>query len=214
LLTASPSISIPEIEARQSLVTLFREQQYFAEDLRSILKDHDDPSRIVQRINLDKRDPNYFLDLKDFIRGNDAELRRLLEDHIERVEKVEGGSAGQEGLWSLRALATELTDHSDLATEIDEAVDEKKVRKKENERKEALQAALDAYQGAKDDDEGEGSETKDVKDEESEEEAVEPVQASDASTPKRGSAHAGAVPETRTITWQELMADSWTFKPQ
>jgi hypothetical protein len=75
---------------------------------------------------------------------------------------------------------------------------------------------LEAYQGTQSEGEKEEGDRVDAREirEESEEEELDQVQAVEASLPKRGSAHAGAVPEARTITWRELMTDSWTFRPQ
>jgi DNA mismatch repair ATPase MutS len=224
---ASPSVSIPQIEARQSLVTLFRTQQYFAEDLRSILKRHSDPARIVQRINLDKRDPNYLLDLKDFIRGNNARVKQLLSEHIARVEEQQAKKGngqqegGEEGLEALKGLVGELADHSELAMEIESAIDETGVRKKVREKEKALQDALDAYQGVEKDDESGSSSRKAKKEEEEdveeeqeeedgEEEDSEEVKKSRSGPPRE---HVGAVAESRTTAWQDLFTDSWSFRP-
>lgn len=59
-----------------------------AEDLRDILKAHNDPLRSLQRLNVARGDPNDYIILQESIDGEIAKIRERLLSHVDKLKKV------------------------------------------------------------------------------------------------------------------------------
>ncbi|THU94857.1 hypothetical protein K435DRAFT_152215 [Dendrothele bispora CBS 962.96] len=85
----SPSTSIPEINARQSLVAFFCARPHFRADLLALLKKSEDAGRVVQKFLLGRGDANDLLALTTSIRlWADTQRRVWHEREMEMQERT------------------------------------------------------------------------------------------------------------------------------
>ncbi|KAJ8494922.1 hypothetical protein ONZ51_g2034 [Trametes cubensis] len=112
----SPSTSLAEINARQSLVAFFHERPYLREDLVQVLRETGDATRIVQKFMLGRGGP---FDL--FAICTTVDTWAAVKDRIamERKMSEQEGVAIDESHWSsIDALMNRLGDLSHLAQRI------------------------------------------------------------------------------------------------
>lgn len=121
IVVGSPSTSLTEINARQSLVAFFHRRPHFLADLAQVLANVDDTGRIVQRFLLGRGDTSDLLALNTTIAMWSAIRRRIDEErHQETVER-DDYSADE---WiSLNALMSRLKDFNQLADRISIALE-------------------------------------------------------------------------------------------
>ncbi|KAK0233421.1 muts domain V-domain-containing protein [Armillaria fumosa] len=118
----SPSTSIPEIEARQSLVEFFCSRPYFREDLVGALAKLEDASRIVQKFLLGRGDTSDLLAVHTTIETwSRLKLRIERERLLEAQEREDNFSTYE---WSsLDSLMTRFSDLDELGRRIGSAVE-------------------------------------------------------------------------------------------
>ncbi|KAK0456272.1 muts domain V-domain-containing protein [Armillaria borealis] len=118
----SPSTSIPEIEARQSLVDFFCSRPYFREDLVGALAKLEDASRIVQKFILGRGDTSDLLAVHTTIKTwSHLKLRIERERLLEAQEREENFSPDE---WSsLDSLMARFSDLDELRQRIGSAVE-------------------------------------------------------------------------------------------
>ncbi|KAK0198643.1 muts domain V-domain-containing protein [Armillaria mellea] len=118
----SPSTSIPEIGARQSLVEFFCARPYFREDLVGTLAKLEDASRIVQKFLLGRGDTSDLLAVHTTIKTwSHLKLRIEREKLLEAQEREENFSPVE---WSsLDSLMTRFSDLDELGRRIGSAVE-------------------------------------------------------------------------------------------
>ncbi|KAI0335987.1 hypothetical protein GY45DRAFT_1350294 [Cubamyces sp. BRFM 1775] len=112
----SPSTSLVEINARQSLVAFFHERPYLRQDLVQVLRDAGDATRIVQKFMLGRGSPS---DL--FAICTTVDVWASIKDRIAMERKMlqQEGVAVDESQWtSIDALMSRLGDLSSLAQRI------------------------------------------------------------------------------------------------
>ncbi|KAI0374340.1 hypothetical protein BV20DRAFT_987490 [Pilatotrama ljubarskyi] len=116
----SPSTSVTEINARQSLVAFFHARPYLSQDLVQLLRDAEDTTRIVQKFLLGR---GSFCDLSAICATVDIwssiQEKILMERKLERQE---GDPADDAGWASIEALMQRLTDLSSLSERIRQAL--------------------------------------------------------------------------------------------
>ncbi|KAH7104481.1 muts domain V-domain-containing protein [Auriculariales sp. MPI-PUGE-AT-0066] len=123
----SPSTSIAEITARQSLVELFLRLEPLRRDVRELLRRVEDSSRIVQRFLLGRGDTDDLVDIRDVIALWSRVKQRI---ELERRLDIQNASRDMTADWTnLDMLLGKLRDMSELGTRINEAVYEKHRRK-------------------------------------------------------------------------------------
>ncbi|KIJ21566.1 hypothetical protein PAXINDRAFT_159644 [Paxillus involutus ATCC 200175] len=112
----SPSTSVKEIEARQSLVAFFYDRPDLREDIVRFLKDSEDASRIVQRFLLGRGEPKDLLAINQTIQvWTSIQKRMQLERKMWRSEQ---GSIRDDNWSSIDALMTRITDLHELSARI------------------------------------------------------------------------------------------------
>ncbi|KAI0961363.1 hypothetical protein AcV7_000482 [Taiwanofungus camphoratus] len=116
----SPSTSVREINARQSLVAFFRSRQFLREDLVQALGDVEDATRIVQKFLLGRGQPSDLSAICSTIDTWTSIRNRVgLEKDMERQER----SCLEDEEWaSLDALMRRMSDLHELASKIDTAI--------------------------------------------------------------------------------------------
>ncbi|TDL28538.1 hypothetical protein BD410DRAFT_893532 [Rickenella mellea] len=119
----SPSTSIDEITARQSLVRLFFTRESFRNDILEHLNNLEDASRIVQKFLLGRGDPDDLSAIRHTIEEwNRVKSRISLEKVMEATERQ---SFRQTDWPAMDALMVRLVDMRDLANRISFAVADK-----------------------------------------------------------------------------------------
>lgn len=138
----SPSTSTAEITARQSLVTLFFKRPHFRFDLRGLLREVEDASRIVQRFLMGRGEPTDLLAIYTTIRTWDAILAKVRE---ERASEVVARADKFDGLeWSsLDLLVSRLADLKELASKIGLAVVDNRLQDEAREDSEELEESVE-----------------------------------------------------------------------
>jgi DNA mismatch repair ATPase MutS len=127
--TGSPSLCIKEIEARQSIVSLFCARPHLREDIIFILKGLEDASRLVQKLTLGRGETDDLLSLRKAILGWTNVFRRLT---FERGEAMHNNNEKEaEGWQNLEILLSHMVDLTSLAERIESAVDAIDFDKKE-----------------------------------------------------------------------------------
>ncbi|KAF4605412.1 DNA mismatch repair ATPase msh1 [Pleurotus pulmonarius] len=113
----SPSTSLHEINARQTLVAFFHARPHLCASLRVALKDIEDAGRIVQRFLLGKGGPSDLLALGNTIKawGN---VRQLVEEE-RRFEIQEAPSLSSQNWASIDALMSRLSMLNHIQQRID-----------------------------------------------------------------------------------------------
>ncbi|KAK7058773.1 hypothetical protein VNI00_001397 [Paramarasmius palmivorus] len=116
----SPSTSITEINARQSLVAFFCERPHFRSDLLVLLTKAEDAGRIVQKFVLGKGEPNDLLALASAIRTWSSVVEKVkLERDMEARER-QNFSVSE---WiSMNGLMSRVVGLDDLAQRIGTAI--------------------------------------------------------------------------------------------
>ncbi|WFD17944.1 hypothetical protein MCAP1_000155 [Malassezia caprae] len=116
----APSVSIPLIRARQSIVDLFLRRSFLRQDIRMIMHTSiGDILRTLQRISLRRNDVQDLLEIRDFIRATDQILDRLKSE----TSAPTGGAELQE--WMRRC-----TSLHELGERLGEAIDERVMEKR------------------------------------------------------------------------------------
>lgn len=112
-LAGSPSASIKEIEARQSLVAFFYDRAYLRDDIVQMLKECGDATRVVQKFLLGKGDPG---DLLSITRTIDSwmsiQQRLLLEKDMEVLRQACTSHDDWDGISTLMSCVADLRDLS------------------------------------------------------------------------------------------------------
>lgn len=116
-LTGSPSTSISEIHARQSLVAFFHSRPHFRADLTEVLAQTEDAGRIVQKFLLGRGQSNDLLAINSAIRTWIGLKHRI--DEEKRMESLERRDVGHDEWSSLDALMSRMVDLRDLSRRID-----------------------------------------------------------------------------------------------
>lgn len=120
----SPSTSISEINARQSLVAFFHVRGAFREDLMGVLADSEDAGRIVQKFLLGRGDAGDLHAVNTTI-SVWSKIRKRIEDE-RRYEFDEDPLRFSADQWaSLDALVLRMTDLGKLGERIDKALKRK-----------------------------------------------------------------------------------------
>ncbi|KZT44577.1 hypothetical protein SISSUDRAFT_1012818 [Sistotremastrum suecicum HHB10207 ss-3] len=125
----SPSTSIPEIIARQDLVSLFLSRPHFRRDLRQLFREVADASRIVQKFLLGRGDSDDLLHVNKIISS-----WSMIGDRIasERDADLQHSQDGKHSDWeNMDRLLARMTRMEALAESIDSAVDDPELRRKE-----------------------------------------------------------------------------------
>ncbi|EJT98879.1 hypothetical protein DACRYDRAFT_82640 [Dacryopinax primogenitus] len=124
----SPSTSLSQINARQSLVSLFHARQHLRSDLEEFLYQIEDASRIVQKFLLGRGDANDLLAIRDTINVTDQIKARVLQER--ELELQESGKRAEEWYYA-DILLDRMRNLTPLAERIDSAVDESEFRRQE-----------------------------------------------------------------------------------
>lgn len=119
-LSGSPSISIVEIESRQSLVAFFISRPHLREDLSELLSELEDSTRIVQKLLLGRGDPTDLTAISVSVNVWNSIKRRV--ELEKRMESQERGSISVNEWTSLDILLAKLNDLGDLSRKIDAAL--------------------------------------------------------------------------------------------
>lgn len=139
--SGSPSVSIREIEARQSIVSLFSSKPHVRDDIINMLKGLEDVSRIVQRLTLGRGDIEDLLNIRKAVIGWERIHARL---NFERDEMLRHDGTISPGDWTnMNALLSHMVDLTSLAERIGNAIDDT-----DFDRKEKLAAGFDAEDDA------------------------------------------------------------------
>ncbi|RPA77297.1 hypothetical protein BJ508DRAFT_417133 [Ascobolus immersus RN42] len=134
----TPLMSLPEIEKRQEMVSIFVKNQYMLNELRSRLKETRDIRTIRQKLVLGKGDPDELISLARTIRTASS-IKATLDDYLS-MRKTTGGTI-------LKHKFTDLEIPVKLANTIEKAIDEEGVNKKHIlDAEAAAQAGEDAEQ--------------------------------------------------------------------
>ncbi|KAG1757360.1 muts domain V-domain-containing protein [Suillus lakei] len=116
----SPSTSVKEIQARQSLVAFFHARPHLLSDVRPFLDEVEDTTRIVQRFLLGRGDPGDLVSISKTINVWSAIRKRLeLEKQMESSER---GFLLSEDWSSVDALLCRMADLQDLESRINLAL--------------------------------------------------------------------------------------------
>ncbi|KAL6304264.1 muts domain V-domain-containing protein [Sparassis latifolia] len=116
----SPSTSLREINARQSLVAFFRKKSFLREDLVQSLGDIEDATRIVQRFLLGRGQASDLLAICSTIESWTSIKKRI---ELERkMEEQENGHVSEDDWASLDALMCSMNDLRHLSDRIDQAL--------------------------------------------------------------------------------------------
>ncbi|KAL5535471.1 hypothetical protein ACEPAF_3565 [Sanghuangporus sanghuang] len=127
----SPSTSLDEILARQSLVNLYLTRPTLRTDLIELLKGAEDAMRISQRFLLGKGGVDDLVSIRNTIGTWKAiQNRVILEKECEKSESE--GNYSPDDWRSLDHLMNRMTDLSGLAEQIESAIDPGEIEKEEN----------------------------------------------------------------------------------
>ncbi|KZT58414.1 hypothetical protein CALCODRAFT_238116 [Calocera cornea HHB12733] len=124
----SPSTSLGQINARQSLVALFHTRPHLRSDLEEFLYQIEDASRIVQKFLLGRGDANDLLAIRDTINVTEQIKTRILQ---ERDLELQSNVERAEEWNNVNILLDRMRDLRPLAERIDNAVDESEFRRQE-----------------------------------------------------------------------------------
>ncbi|KAF8222260.1 hypothetical protein L208DRAFT_608417 [Tricholoma matsutake] len=118
----SPSTSIAEINARQSVVAFFSTRPHFGADIAGALAGVEDIGRIVQRFTMGRGDPSDLLAVNRTIRTWSTVIKRFKE---ERTMEAAERTSLHEACWtSVDALMSRMIDLQDLSKRITMALDD------------------------------------------------------------------------------------------
>ncbi|KAG1755072.1 muts domain V-domain-containing protein [Suillus paluster] len=116
----SPSTSVKQIQARQSLVAFFHARPHLLCDVRQFLDEVEDTTRIVQRFLLGRGDPGDLVSISRTINVWSAIRKRL--ELEKQMESLEQGFLLSEDWSSVDALLTRMADLQDLESRINLAL--------------------------------------------------------------------------------------------
>ena len=117
---ASPSISVSEINSRQSLVAFFLRRPHLRADLSALLSDLEDCTRLVQKILLGR---GFAADLSAI--STSANIWNSIKQRFElekKMEKQETGVLDKDEWASLDMLSSKLQSLEELARHIESAL--------------------------------------------------------------------------------------------
>ncbi|KIP12627.1 hypothetical protein PHLGIDRAFT_113698 [Phlebiopsis gigantea 11061_1 CR5-6] len=118
----SPSVSLPEIQSRQSLVAFFLARPHLRNDLSNMLSELEDSTRVVQKLLLGRGDATDLKAVSTSVRvWNAIKARVELE---KKMESRESGLIDEKDWVRLDALFTRICDLGELAGKIDAALSE------------------------------------------------------------------------------------------
>ena len=121
MLTASPSASLSEINARQSIVAFFHARPHLRRDLRDHLRGIDDVSRVVQRFLLGRANTDDIATISTAISVWSIVKNRLT---LERELHFKEEDCDSERDWtSINALISRMQDLSELERKIQASID-------------------------------------------------------------------------------------------
>jgi DNA mismatch repair ATPase MutS len=118
----SPSTSMAEINARQSVVAFFSTRPHFSADIAGALTDIEDIGRIVQRFIMGRGEPSDLLAVNRTIRTWSTVINRFKEERA--MEAVERNRLHEADWTSIDTLISRMTDLQDLSTRITLALDD------------------------------------------------------------------------------------------
>ncbi|KAJ8084239.1 hypothetical protein PM082_003006 [Marasmius tenuissimus] len=117
----SPSASVKEIDARQSLVAFFCDRPHFRSDLRMFLSRAEDAGRIVQKFLLGRGDPSDLLSLSTGIQTWASVAEKVRLEHAMEASETVAFDRSHE--WaSINALLSRMADLGGLAGRIRTAI--------------------------------------------------------------------------------------------
>jgi DNA mismatch repair ATPase MutS len=119
-LLGSPSTSISEIHARQSLVAFFHARPHIRDDLTQLLSNMDDATRIVQKFLLGRGNTYDLSALNQAITAWSSIRQRIKLER--RMEAKERGVIEQEEWDSLDSLMTRMDDLASLSLRISASI--------------------------------------------------------------------------------------------
>lgn len=112
----SPSVSLAEIEHRQSLVAFFLARPPLREDLSELLAELEDSTRIVQKLLLGRGDPTDLTAISASVDVWNSIKRRI--ELEKKMEKQERGTVSADEWASLDILLSKLRNLGDLSDKI------------------------------------------------------------------------------------------------
>jgi len=117
----SPSTSVKEINARQSLVAFFCDRPHFRSDLRMLLSRAEDAGRIVQKFLLGRGDPSDLLSLSAGIQTWASVAEKVRHERV--IEAHERASVDCTHEWaSINTLLGRMADLGELGDRIRTAI--------------------------------------------------------------------------------------------
>ncbi|KJA26143.1 hypothetical protein HYPSUDRAFT_1067724 [Hypholoma sublateritium FD-334 SS-4] len=117
----SPSTSVPEINARQSLVDIFCRRAHFRADLCELLKEVEDIERLCQKFLLGRAEFADLVSIQSTIDRWDNIHRRIKQE--KKMEGIENPDTFSEDNWrNLDALFRRMSNVDDLASKISNAI--------------------------------------------------------------------------------------------
>ncbi|KAF5312677.1 hypothetical protein D9619_003049 [Psilocybe cf. subviscida] len=117
----SPSTSIPEITARQNLVSLFKNRPHFHRDVNEIMKGMADARRICQSFHVGRAGLNDLVSLYTTIEAWTTLLRRIAQERS--MESIENTSRRSSDWESLDGLISRMSDLQSLSQKIFGAIE-------------------------------------------------------------------------------------------
>ncbi|KAG6850322.1 hypothetical protein H0H93_014897 [Arthromyces matolae] len=122
-LAGSPSTSISEINARQSLVAFFHARPHFHADLAEALAQAEDTTRIVQKFSLGRGETTDLLGIKRTARVWTALMKRIM--HEKSMESNERPTFDNDDWASLDALISKMINLDNLSQRIGAALEDR-----------------------------------------------------------------------------------------
>lgn len=121
MLIGSPSASLSEINARQSIVAFFHSRPHLRRDLRDHLRGIDDVTRVVQRFLLGRANTDDVATISTAISAWSIIKNRL---SLERELQFKGEDCDSEREWaSIDALVSRMQDLPELERKIQASID-------------------------------------------------------------------------------------------
>lgn len=116
----SPSTSVDEINARQSIVSFFKDRPHFQTDILYLIEQAEDITRIVQKFILSRGEISDLLSVDSTIRVWNAIRARIREEKM--MEQREKSDFDDSEWANLEALIARMTDLRQLSTKIELAL--------------------------------------------------------------------------------------------
>ncbi|TFK40961.1 muts domain V-domain-containing protein [Crucibulum laeve] len=118
----SPSTSIVEINTRQALVSFFCDRPHFKADLKEILAEVDDVSRVIQKFILGRGDCNDLISLNKTF-GTWLSIKQRIDEEMQ-MEATERQNFRKDDWNTLRALSSRINTFHELSTRISSAFEQ------------------------------------------------------------------------------------------